>query len=252
MKILGYNEIRKAYFLEAFERDIENMLIISFGKCNYNCPYCKRNGNFKDKNGNIIESKDISLEDLLKVIDQGIQKGFKIRLSGGDPCCFIEESLEIAKYISNKYNQKISIAHNGSSIKLIKNLLPYLDYLALDFKGSSNIKIAKISDTSINEKSIDNILEIIKICEENNILVDLRTVIFGDTSLDDIKIIGNYIKDYKNIFWTLRNYNKVKDCDFLSADIDNIELYCKYIKNTLNINCGYRDKWKNCNFKIFL
>lgn len=47
MKILQINEIRKAYFLKAFGREPEDMLIISMGACNYNCPYCKRDGQFK-------------------------------------------------------------------------------------------------------------------------------------------------------------------------------------------------------------
>lgn len=44
MKILQINEIRKAYFLQAFNRPVEDMLIISMGACNYSCPYCKRDG----------------------------------------------------------------------------------------------------------------------------------------------------------------------------------------------------------------
>ncbi|APU86900.1 4Fe-4S cluster-binding domain-containing protein [Clostridium botulinum] len=75
------------------------MAIISFGKCNFNCLYCKRNGQFKNKEGNIIKSVSINWNDLKDLIDNAILKGQRIRLSGGDPCMFYKESLYIAKYV---------------------------------------------------------------------------------------------------------------------------------------------------------
>lgn len=102
------------------------------------------------------------------IIDDNIKLGRRIRLSGGDPCAFPKESLEIAKYVYEKYKQKISIAHNGSSPSFIKMLLPYLKYIALDFKAfyKKNVeKITGIKNPAMCQK------EIIEMCLENNIIL---------------------------------------------------------------------------------
>ena len=127
MKILQINEIRKAYFLKAFGREPEDMLIISMGACNYNCPYCKRDGQFKGNGNSILNAYDVAMDEIFGVIDKHVAAGHRIRLSGGDPCMFPAESLQIAKYCWDKHGQKISLAHNGSSPSLISSLLPYLD-----------------------------------------------------------------------------------------------------------------------------
>ena len=50
-------EVRKAYFLQAFGRPVEEMAIFSFGACNYNCPYCKRDGQFKGEGNQILRAQ---------------------------------------------------------------------------------------------------------------------------------------------------------------------------------------------------
>lgn len=106
MKILQINEIRKAYFLKAFGRVPEDMLIISMGACNYNCSYCKRDGQFKGNGNSILNAYDVAMDEIFGVIDKHITAGHRIRLSGGDPCMFPSESLQIAKYCWNKHGQK--------------------------------------------------------------------------------------------------------------------------------------------------
>ena len=249
MKILQINEIRKSYFLRAFGRIPENMLIISMGACNYNCPYCKRDGQFKGNGNSILNAYDVSMEEIFRIIDRQISLGHRIRLSGGDPCMFPAESLQIARYCMDNHGQKISLAHNGSSPALIHSLLPYLDYVAIDFKGATPDEIARRSNTDINQSSVDNILQIIVMCQLAGVLVDVRTVIFGDTSLGDLDSIGHMLSGHNNVFWTLRKYNPVIGCDFLQADND-IRVIADRLSNTYNIPVGYRDKWTGCNFYI--
>lgn len=249
MKILQINEIRKAYFLQAFNRPVEEMLIISMGACNYNCPYCKRDGQFKGEGNTIHTAYDMSMNEIYKIIDKHIALGYKIRLSGGDPCMFQAESLKIAQYCMTKHGSKISIAHNGSSPSLIRSLLPYLDYVAIDFKGATPEEIARRSNTTVNPSSIDNIIQIIDMCQQAGVLVDVRTVIFGDTSLTHLEVIGELLSDFYNIFWTLRKYNLVDGCKFLSSTQD-IQQISDYLHTKYKIPVGYRDKWTQCNFYI--
>ena len=249
MKILQLNEIRKSYFLEAFGRTPEDMLIISMGACNYNCPYCKRDGQFKGNGNAILNAYDVSMDEIFGVIDRHIAAGHRIRLSGGDPCMFPVESMQIAHYCWDKHRKKISLAHNGSSPALIRSLLPYLYYVAIDFKGATPDEIAQRSNTAINPSSVDNILQIIDMCQLAGVLVDVRTVIFGDTAEGDLDSIGSKLSGRHNVFWTLRKYNPVIGCNFLPADND-IRILADQLSNTYNIPVGYRDKWTGCNFYI--
>ena len=249
MKILQINEIRKAYFLKAFGREPEDMLIISMGACNYNCSYCKRDGQFKGNGNSILNAYDVAMDEIFGVIDKHVAAGHRIRLSGGDPCMFPAESLQIAKYCWDKHGKKISLAHNGSSPSLISSLLPYLDYVAIDFKGATPEEIARRSNTLVNPASIGNIMQIIDMCQQTGVLVDIRTVIFGDTDTDDLGSIGHKLSAYNNVFWTLRKYNPVIGCDFLPAENDTLVMADR-LSNTYNIPVGYRDKWTGCNFYI--
>ena len=111
IKVLPYkgkplSEIRPSYFLRAFGEDVFDMRIFSFGKCNYSCPYCKREG--YDKNGQDIEGAvEIDEEEIFKAVDDAIKKGQVIRLSGGDPVCYPDLALRILKYAKEKrrYNK---------------------------------------------------------------------------------------------------------------------------------------------------
>lgn len=249
MKILQINEIRKAYFLEAFNRPVEDMLIVSMGACNYNCPYCKRDGQFKGSGNAITNAYDITTDEIIRIIDRHISIGHKIRLSGGDPCMFPRESLQIAEYCADMHGKKISLAHNGSSPSFIRSLLPYLDYVAIDFKGATPDEIARRSSTTVNPSSIDNIIQIIDMCQQANVLVDVRTVIFGDTTMDDLDRIAGRLTGYNNIFWTLRKYSPIDGCNFLPA-LNDIRFMADYLSNTYGLPVGYRDKWIGCNFYI--
>ena len=246
-KVLGCDEVRKAYFLAGFDRDVEPMRIISMGKCNYNCSYCKRNGQFKDCSGNIINSKDISLVEIFEIIDLAISQGQKIRLSGGDPCCYPKESLIIAKYCYEKHGQLISIAHNGSSPTFVDSIAVYLDYAAIDLKGCTNMEIAKTANIHVSNY-IERVIDIVKKCQLNNILVDVRTVIFPHSNINDLIKVGELLKGYSNVFWTLRKF--VDDTNTSSTNFDIVEV-CDIIKNnhpTLKVGC--RDKWTGTNFYI--
>ena len=174
--------------------------------------------------------------------DEEIQKARKIRLSSGDPCMFKTQSLEIAKYVRDNYNQKISVAHNGSDYNFIKSIIDYLDYIALDFKGIKKETVERI--TGIKNPKMQQ-KEIIELCEKNNVLVDVRTPLFAETDINELKEIGKILEKYPNVFWTLRKYNEVKGCDFEVPTMDfvtNIAIELK--KEFPNLKIGTRNYWK--------
>lgn len=250
MKLLNKKrlEMRKAYFLKSFNLPEEEMAIISFADCNFRCPYCKRDCQYITSDGNIIKTVDVNRTELKELIDENIIKNRRIRLSGGDPSAFPKESLEIAQYIFDKYGKKISVAHNGSMPNFIKMLLPYLKYIALDYKAfyKENLeRITGIKNTPMNQEKI------IKMCLENNIIVDVRTPIFGDTNIEELYEIGKIISKYPNIFWTLRKYNKVKGCNFIEPDMEYVQnMAIKLKKKFPFLRIGTRNYWKG-GFEIF-
>ena len=250
MKLLNRKslEVRKAYFLQAFDRASEEMAIVSFGSCNYHCPYCKRDCQFIDDAGNVINTRQIGFDELVELIEPEIQKGRRVRLSGGDPVAYPEESLRIAQYVMNKYGQKISIAHNGSSYGLVKSLIKYLEYIAVDFKAFDKERLVKITGVAKPVMDQDKIL---KICEENGVIVDIRTPIFGDTTLEELTNIAEVISKYHNVFWTLRKYNKVQGCDFVVPNMEDVTEIAKELKKRFpNLHIGTRNYWKG-GFEIF-
>lgn len=203
MKLLNRNnlEIRKAYFLQAFNRETEEMAIISFGGCNFHCPYCKRDCQYIDSEGNVIKTRTVSMKELKELIDKEAIKGRRVRLSGGDPSVYPKESIEIAKYVKENYNSRISIAHNGSNYNYVKSIIEYLDYIAMDYKAFYKENIEKITGVN-NPKMYQK--EILALCEVNNVIVDVRTPIFADTTIEELREIARIISKYNNVFLDIK------------------------------------------------
>lgn len=261
MKLIPHNgkpfgEVRKAHFLRAFDRPVELMQIVSFGSCNFHCPYCKRDGQYIDSNGNIYTAKEydfnIVLEGLLQVDN-------RIRLSGGDPCMHVKESLAIARAVMDVKGQKISIANNGSSLSFVKLIAPYLEYAAIDIKASSGAEFATragLGSQLIGRKMLENSLKVQSyLTQECKILVDVRTCVFADTTLDDLLTIARLIvsnNDTSRVFWTVRGYNPVEGVDWRKPNHESLLNNLGIVAETFpKLKIGYRDKWVDAKFHYF-
>ena len=69
---------------------------------------------------------------------------------------------------------------------------------------------------NIAQKAMENSLIVQKILSENNALVDVRTCVFSDTTLQDLLRLADKIYNSGNVsnkFWTIRNYNTVDFCN---------------------------------------
>ena len=203
MRLIPYygvhvGETREASFLEAFGRKKEVTRIVPFGSCNYACPYCMRDAQFVDEKGNTISSEFISEDIIFSVLEKAVLNNERIRLSGGDPSLHLKESLKIGKWLEG-YNKKLSLCHNGSNLHYIKKMLPYLEYAAIDLKGitAKEYSLRAGIDEKSAEKNINKFFNICNVILENNILLDIRTCVFSDTSLDDLLIIASKIDSLK-------------------------------------------------------
>ncbi len=251
-------EIRPLYFYKAMGREVEDARIISFGACNFSCPYCKREGNFRAADGSIISAVDCTIEDLFAVVDDAIAKGQVVRLSGGDPVVFPEASLAIARRVKEK-GGRLSIAHNGSSPRFVKKLLETgaLESAAVDLKAPRHeFGLRAGLKNGTGEKMYERSIETQDILSASGVLVDVRTPIFSTTTVDDLlEMAADIVRGGRgdNEFWTLRIYKPVVGCDWEPPrSIEYVVWMIGQIKAEYpNLKIGLRAKWEPSGFLYF-
>jgi len=133
-----------------------------------------------------------------------------------------------------------------------------LDFASIDFKAVFYQNLSKIA--GIDEKSAKicfaNTIKTIKILQSKGIYTDVRTCVFNDTSLEQLREISKCIQEdenAKNLFWTLRAYSPIDKCDKLPKTheemIDIAQCISEY-NPTLKI--GVRAKGEPDGFIYFL
>ena len=77
---------------------------------------------------------------------------------------------------------------------------------------------------------------------------------FGDTSEQELTRIRDMLLSIPGargkIFWTLRKYNEIASCDFVSGDAQRIKELAEKLA-TSELKVGFRDKWTGATFEIF-
>jgi len=260
-KVLLHNgvvggEVRPLYFYRAFDLEVVDARIISFGACNFACPYCKRDGAFRNDDGSIVAAHEASMDDLFAVCDDAVAHGQVIRLSGGDPVVFPKESLAIAAYVSERYGKKISIAHNGSSPAFAARMAPYLESAAIDLKATPeemNLRCGLSNGTGV--KMFGRSCGTQDILSDAGVLVDVRTPIFGTTTLDDMLHLAEAIvrggrSEFE--FWTWRLYKPVRGCDWPAPVQGQVQWMIGEVKRAFpDLKIGLRAKWEPEGFLYF-
>lgn len=253
-----FKETRKSYFLKAFGEEVQDMRIIPFGKCNYSCPYCKRNG--YDKNDGIIDgSIEVDEEEIFEAILEANKNDEIVRLSGGDPVCYPELAFRLLKY-AKELGGITSIAHNGTGPEFVESLInaDILDSISVDFKASSPELLSKIAGISLEKSKMmwQNNLRVLEILNANpQVKTDVRTCVFEDTDIEELLKIGNIIKEKcgSTAFWTLRVYsviNNYQQSTLTADDMKNIAITLSSLIPDLKI--GIRLKWGEGSFFYYM
>jgi pyruvate formate lyase activating enzyme len=190
MKILG---IVKASFID-YPKKASTVVFI--GGCNFRCPYC-HNPELVNEQGEELKQSDVLefLQKRKKYIDGVV-------ISGGEPTIH-SELIPLIEEIK-KLGYAIKLDTNGSNPEVIRKLINdrLIDYIAMDIKGPLS-EYAKISNSKINIKDVDEAINLIK---NSNIDYEFRTTICRELlSKAQVVEIGKYLDGAKR--YALQAYN---------------------------------------------
>lgn len=157
--------------------------------CNFRCGYC-HNPEL------IVKGEQVwtvpALLDFLKT-RQGKLDG--VVITGGEPC--LQKDLEEVIKEIKALGFAVKLDTNGSFPEIIKKLLPYLDYIAMDIKSPLE-KYSEITRVNINTENIRKSIDMIM---DSGIDYEFRTtVVKSQLNFQDFEKIGQLIKGAKRYY----------------------------------------------------
>lgn len=230
--------------------------IISFGRCNVACPYCKRDCQFIDEEGNPLVAIPVKIKDIAGLVEGAVSRNEVVRFSGGDPVMYPRVTLALARYLWERHRVKVSIAHNGSGPRWVERMLPYLSSAAIDLKAVPE-KIGKVMGISsrLGEKFYYASLRTQSLISNHQILLDVRTPIFGDTTIEEMMRLAIDISEHNDpryTFWTWRLYKPVKGCDWPVPQKENVLGMMEQVSGQFpHLWLGIRAKWEKGGMLFF-
>ncbi|MGI6681027.1 MAG: anaerobic ribonucleoside-triphosphate reductase activating protein [Bdellovibrionota bacterium] len=162
-----------------------NMALIFFvNVCNFRCRFC-HNRSLLDKTLDTFTYEYLN-EVLDKYKDNWVEA---VVISGGEPCTH-SDIFELVEFIYKK-DFKIKLDTNGSFPERLREVLPLVDYVAMDLKASleNYEKLVKFNNTK-------KILESIEILKQSGKPFELRTTILEDFhTIEEIDKMLPLLKD---------------------------------------------------------
>jgi len=126
---------------------------VFFNGCNFKCGFCHNPFlifNYK---------KLISKEEVLSFLDKRVGLLDGVVLSGGEPC--MDASIvEFAKAIKEK-GFLVKLDTNGAFPEVLEQILPYVDYVAMDIKGSKE-RYKQVCGVEVDVSKIEKSVELIR------------------------------------------------------------------------------------------
>ena len=149
-------------------KDIPNKAatVIFTGGCNFKCNFCHNKSILQSNVGNYY-----TIDELVTRIKNNVLVN-SVSISGGEPT-LQEDLIDFCKELS-KTGKFISLDTNGSNPEVIKELIPYINRIALDIKTALICKkIERIIGLKIDPEIIIKTYNIINQCKE--IEFEIRT-----------------------------------------------------------------------------
>lgn len=189
--------------------------------CNLNCEYCFNKELIPLK----INKSCYSTKNIIKFLEnkKNILEG--VVITGGEPTIH-KNIVNFCKLLKNK-GFLVKINTNGTNPNKLKQLLKYVDYISIDFKGTKYIYERLIGNANI----YNNVLESLKILDESNKNFQIHTTIVPQFFNDDIINV---------MYFTLKNIlkrdfeiiNLVKNEFIIGKDTTSIKWILQKYKET--------------------
>ncbi|MFW5787401.1 MAG: anaerobic ribonucleoside-triphosphate reductase activating protein [Halanaerobiales bacterium] len=168
--------------------------------CNFKCPYCHNPELIKLESG---DGKYLDEDFLWEFLQDRREFLDGVVITGGEPT--IQTDLKGFLVKVKKLDYRVKLDTNGSRPQILKDLIErdLLDYVAVDVKGSS-LNYKKFSDDT---NFINKLQESLVILDKTAITVELRTtVVPGLHDEQEMKRIGELLKDYEFDSYTIQNF----------------------------------------------
>lgn len=155
--------------------------IVFTAGCNFLCGYCH--------NPELINSIAPVRDDIFEFLKSRKGKLDGVVITGGEPCLQRDLPEFIKEIKAMGFDVKLDT--NGSYPEMLEEVLPDLDYIAMDIKAPLE-KYSEITNTFVDTKKIANSIEIIK---HSKIDYEFRTtVVKSQLTYDDFEQIGKLIQ----------------------------------------------------------
>ena len=176
--------------------------------CNLRCPFCH---NWRL----ILNPKPpfLSEEDALKILLSRKRYVDAVEITGGEPAM----NRDLPRFVKRlkEYGFQVKLDTNGFYPEVLKECLPYLDYIAMDVKTSLE------KYRLLGAKSVDKMLESIEIIKEGNVDYEFRnTVVPKIVEEDDVPKIGRLVKGAKRFV-----FQQFRSGDTLDKVFSDMEPY---------------------------
>lgn len=218
-EIMGYNKTSEAGM------NLFATSIFLFG-CNLRCPYCM--------NGRIVVVKPEDWDKPVKTVDLNIVKNHVLEsktqwvmISGGEPTFTpLNKLLNLIDEIKS-WGCKVGMSTNGTRPEILSQILPKLDYVALDIKASSQSIYSSI-DVKHKDESWDRLwkskaLLDAKKQQDSNFIYEVRTTLFPKyVTMQSITEIGKMLNSSE--VWVLQQFRHAQNM-LDEAEAKSIEPY---------------------------
>ena len=236
--------MRLGGIIDISTKDIPNksaMVIFTVG-CNFKCDFCHNKYLLEPNVG-----KSYKIDELIKHIKTNSLVS-SVSITGGEPT-LQNDLIELCKEIY-KIGKYVSVDTNGSNPELLKQLLPYINRVALDLKGPLiPEKLEKITGVMVD---VDKIIKAIKFLNtQKGLDFEIRTTY--ESNLLSPEDFHNIIEFLKNLGFTgnfvLQQYQyregvgkKFKEIFLKPEHDDLIELVKPYKGLALSFDIYLRDE----------
>ncbi len=162
--------------------------------CNFNCYYCH--------NRHILPKQAVQYhnEYVLEEIKNRQKLIDGVVISGGEPT--LQRGLK--EFITRLDGLAVKLDTNGTRPEVIEELIPYLDYIAMDIKAPFE-KYSSITGVETDVEALKTSVELIR---NSGLQYEFRTTMVPELTPEDIKSIAQTIQGAEN--YSIQQYVPVK------------------------------------------